>query len=143
MRPAGQSSHCCRADEKRHTALSVRPRSRPPTTYTKCAGSEDSEDSGEAAEGGPVLVLLAAGVLVLVLVLEVLALVLEVLVLVLLLVLVLGVGWARRTWRKSWLRDGKEAPHCRHASAAEEEEEEEGSVSAMAMSVRDRGREGG
>ena len=131
MRPAGQSSHCCRADEKRHTALSVRPRSRPPTTYTKCAGSEDSEDSGEAAVGGPVLVLLA------------LVLVLEVLVLVLLLVLVLGVGWARRTWRKSWLRDGKEAPHCRHASAAEEEEEEEGSVSAMAMSVRDRGREGG
>jgi Flp pilus assembly protein TadB len=133
MRPAGQSSHCRRADEKRHTALSVRPRSRPPTTYTKCAGSEDS---GEAAVGGPVLVLLAAGVLVLVLVLEVL-------LLVLLLVLVLGVGWARRTWRKSWLRDGKEAPHCRHASAAEEEEEEEGSVSAMAMSVRDRGREGG
>ena len=135
MRPAGQSSHCRRADEKRHTALSVRPRSRPPTTYTKCAGSEDS---GEAAVGGPVLVLLAAGVLVL-----------EVLLLVLLLVLVLGVGWATRTWRKSWLRDGKEAPHCRHASAAEEEEEEEeeeegeGSVSAMAMSVRDRGREGG
>jgi Flp pilus assembly protein TadB len=137
MRPAGQSSHCRRADEKRHTALSVRPRSRPPTTYTKCAGSEDS---GEAAVGGPVLVLLAAGVLVLVLVLEVL-----VLLLVLLLVLVLGVGWARRTWRKSWLRDGKEAPHCRHASAAEEEEEEEeeGSVLVMAMSVRDRGREGG